>query len=232
MADLYFSITSWVTQQFARLRGLAAPPAKNVAPRTPADGMAPPGSVTPPAPEVPAPVPADPLGELIAAATADADYVFAITAEAVANPANTPLLAEYAVSTTAEGHPVMRLAGGDPAAVSTGRTTGYSIQVSDALELRASGNPIRVRIVARAADAAPHSTFAIAYSTNEVGNTGWRRHSALPEWKIFELNYDVPPMKAGRGDFIGLLPDREGAPGIEVAALCVHVMARAGKSVS
>jgi hypothetical protein len=117
----------------------------------------------------------------------------------------------------------MRLAGGDPAAVSTGRTSGYGIQVSDALESQASGNPVRVRVVARSLNAAPQSRFALAYSTNEVGNTGWRWQSAVPEWAIFELEYDVPPMKAGRGDFIGLLPDQEGAPGVEVAAVCVHV---------
>jgi hypothetical protein len=213
MTSKQTSISGWVAQRFGRLLGFAAPPRAQAA----SEPVPPPEASAPP-------VAADPLGDLIASATASADYVFAITAETVANPPNTPLLAAYSATTTPEGHTVFRLAGGDPAAVSTGRTTGYSIQVTDELEAQASGNQVRVRVVARSLDAAPKSRFAIAYSTNEVGNTGWRWHAALPEWSVFELEYAVPPMKAGRGDFIGLLPDIEGAPGLEVAAVCAHVL--------
>ena len=102
-------------------------------------------------------------------------------------------------------------------------TGGYSIRVSDQTELAASGKPVRVLVVARAAEAASSSRLAVAYSTNEVGNSGWRWFPVGQEWAELEMDYDVPPMKNGRGDFIGLLPDKQGAPAVEVSAVALRV---------
>ncbi len=114
------------------------------------------------------------------------------------------------------------LANGKSDAASNGPTGGYSIRLPDSLEAAASGRSVSVKVVARAVGGA-QSRFALAYSTNEVGNSGWRWQSAGPEWAVFAMKFAVPVMKNGRGDFIGILPDTEGRPGTEFCYLAVEV---------
>jgi len=116
----------------------------------------------------------------------------------------------------------VRLANGSATAFAGGKTNGYSIRVPDALEIAASGKNVAVDVVARAAEAAG-SRFAIAYSTNEVGNSGWRWSDAGSEWSTFGMKFQVPPMKSGNGDFVGLLADVEGRPGVDICAMSVRV---------
>jgi hypothetical protein len=159
----------------------------------------------------------------IASATAGADFSFFPSSELPPGLVIVPGAIEASVVTTGNGRVVLRLANGDPKAHSAGATGGYSIRVSDETELAASGKPVRVLVVARAAEAAPSSRLAVAYSTNEVGNSGWRWLPVGQEWAELEMDYDVPPMKDGRGDFIGLLPDKQGAPAVEVSAVALRV---------
>jgi hypothetical protein len=117
----------------------------------------------------------------------------------------------------------IRLANGKTDAASFGTTQGYSIRVPDIVEAAASGCLVSVNVVARAAGCA-QSRFAVAYSTNEVGNSGWRWQDAGAEWSVFTIEYDVPVMKNGNGDFIGILPDGNGRPGTEFCFLSVNMM--------
>src|SRR5208337_2273271 len=110
----------------------------------------------------------DPLDDLIASATAGADFDFSPNSEPQVDLWNAPRLAEASLVTTTDGRVVLRLAGGDAGAPSNGPTGGYSIRVPDELERAASGRPIRVRVVARATDSAPSTRLAVAYSTNDV----------------------------------------------------------------
>lgn len=114
------------------------------------------------------------------------------------------------------------LANGNPKAVSSGATGGYSIRLPHQIETAASGHRITVSVIARAASR-DQSSFAVAYSTNEVGNSGWRWFNAGPEWSIYTMEYNVPVMKEGRGDFVGILPDREGNPGTEFYCLAITI---------
>jgi hypothetical protein len=114
----------------------------------------------------------------------------------------------------------IRLANGKAEAASSWTTEGYSVRVPDSVEAAASGRVVSVSVVARAA-ACARSRFALAYSTNEVGNSGWRWHDAGPEWSVFTIEYDVPVMKNGNGDFIGILPDTKGRPGTDLCCLSV-----------
>lgn len=114
------------------------------------------------------------------------------------------------------------LANGNPEAVSTGTTGGYSIRLPDQIEAAASSHHIAVSIIARASGS-DRSRFAIAYSTNEVGNSGWRWFDADAEWSIHTMEYDVPVMKEGRGDFVGILPAGEGNPGTEFYYLAITI---------
>jgi hypothetical protein len=119
------------------------------------------------------------------------------------------------------------LANGRTGAASTGATEGYSIRLPDAIEAAASGNFVLIEVVARAARSA-QSRFALAYSTNEVGNSGWRWQSAGQEWSVFTLEYNVQVMKNGNGDFVGILPDVEGRAGTEFCYLSVSITKHGG----
>jgi Protein of unknown function (DUF2934) len=118
---------------------------------------------------------------------------------------------------------LLKLTGGDPLAQSAGSTEGYSIRVPDAFEREASEHTVRVRVRARSAEAAP-TRMAIAYSTNEVGNSGWQWREVGVNWRICELVWKVPKMRNGNGDYIGLLPDKPGAPGVEIHSVNATVI--------
>ena len=143
----------------------------------------------------------DALDIQIASATAGADFSF------FPGSVNVRGSMEASLVTTANGRVALRLASGDPQAGSHGVTGGYSIRVSDQAERAASGKPVQVRVVARVAEGASSSRLAVAYSTSEVGSSGWRWFSVGQEWAELEVDYEVPPMRNGCGDFIGLLRD-------------------------
>ncbi len=121
------------------------------------------------------------------------------------------------------GRLVLQLAGGHSAALPTGKTGGFSLRVPDAFETAASGKQIRVSVVARAQEPAAEGKFAVAYSTNEVGNSGWRWFDVSLQWRLLSMEYLVPTMERGCGDFIGILPDEPGKAGIEIAAIAASI---------
>lgn len=114
------------------------------------------------------------------------------------------------------------LAKGNPQAASSGQTGGYSIHLPDQVEAAASGHHIAVSVIARASGG-DQSRFAVAYSTNEVGNSGWCWFNAGAEWSIHTMEYDVPVMKEGRGDFVGILSASEDNPGTEFCYLAIAI---------
>lgn len=117
----------------------------------------------------------------------------------------------------------LSLADGAADAVSMSYTGGYSILLPDAIEAAASGRRIIVRIGARAADGA-RSRFAVAYSTAEVGNSGWRWFEATADWAVFTMEWNVPVMRDGGGDYLGLLPDIAGNPGAAFRCLSITIV--------
>jgi len=166
--------------------------------------------------------PADPAGDLIASITNGATFVFLPTHETpnVKPPAGQP---EQKIEIVSDGdRSVLRLSDGSSIAKSGGMTGGYSLRVPDEFEAAASGKTITVTAVARAAAAT--TRFALAYSTNEVGNSGWRWFDATTEWSAFEMSYAVPKMKAGKGDFIGLLAGPAGTAAVEIGAVAAAVV--------
>lgn len=87
---------------------------------------------------------------------------------------------------------------------SAGRTAGLSLRLPDSLELAASGRTVRVSLLAAAADGA---AVAIAYSTSEVGNSGWRTLTLSATPAVVSFDYAVPQGKPRGGDYVGILPD-------------------------
>jgi CBS-domain-containing membrane protein len=167
------------------------------------------------------PTKASELEELRSRLAASAAYLHPFDSASVAYriPAGM-IAAHHTDANTGTGY--MSLAGGRSDAVSNGPTGGYSIRLPDTLETAASGHSVSVKVVARATGGA-QSRFALAYSTNEVGNSGWRWKDAGPEWSVVAMTYGVPVMKEGRGDFVGILPDANGRPGTEFCYLSIEV---------
>ncbi len=158
----------------------------------------------------------------LAASLKDAvGYYFAPTPAAVGG-SKARRIESVAIGETAEDGSLLKLTGGDPLAPSNGATGGFSIRVPDAFEREASEHTVRVRVLARSAKAAP-TRMAIAYSTAEVGNSGWQWRDVGANWAIFELVWRVPKMINGNGDYIGLLPDKPGAPGVEIHSVCASI---------
>jgi hypothetical protein len=122
------------------------------------------------------------------------------------------------------GMEYIELSRGRANAPSYGCTEGYSIRLPDPLEAKASGQRVGIKIAARG-EGGRRSRFAVAYSTNEVGNSGWLWFTATSDWSIYTMEYNVPAMRDGNGDFIGLLPDQEGSPGTEFSYLSVAIQA-------
>lgn len=150
---------------------------------------------------------------------ANSDFFFEFKRSSLPFQVPEGLVSEYL---TDLGIEYLRLLNGNVGSASSGYTGGYSIRVPDAFESIASGAQVSIRVVARSSSATK-SRFAVAYSTNEVGNSGWRWFNAVPSWSLFSMQYDVPKMHEGRGDFVGLLPDVGNNPGTEFAFLGVSV---------
>jgi hypothetical protein len=156
-------------------------------------------------------------------AMADADFVFSPGQPAAL--ASGTHIAHCSTGFDELGRTVLLLAGGDADAPSSGTTGGCSIRVSDAFERAASGRDIRLRVLARAGEgSAAGGRLALAYSTCDVGNSGWHWYDVTPEWSVFEMRYPVPEMKGGNGDFIGLLPGGPGTPTIEIGLVAAAVI--------
>lgn len=84
-----------------------------------------------------------------------------------------------------------------------GKTAGATIKINSDCENLVSGKKISVSFQARSQDV---TKIKAAYSTNEVGNSGWQRFSPTKQFKAFSFEYDVPKMTNGAGDYIGILP--------------------------
>ena len=163
------------------------------------------------------------VDDFVARASAGADFVFLPGFEETGTyPA---VLARCELTMPAnEDRTVLSLAGAAPDAQAGGATEGYSIRLPDTFEAAASGKNVRIVVVARTENENPApARFAVAYSTNEVGNSGWRWFSADPDWRRYEMTWAVPAMRDGNGDFVGLLPDAPGKPGIDIAAVALTI---------
>lgn len=128
---------------------------------------------------------------------------------------------------TSAGSPAVRLSGVDKSAESSG-TPGIYLPLTEEFEKSASCRRVRVEILARAPRTGAAKRFAVAYSTNEAGNSGWNVFSLArtPEKYIFE--FDVPTMKQGLGDYLGFLPDVDGTGGaVEILAVNIAIIPRA-----
>lgn len=101
-----------------------------------------------------------------------------------------------------DGARVMEIAGVPATATSAQKTGGVSIRMSDDFENRVSGNQLLVTVRAYSEQAG--ARLGIAYSTNDVGNSGWREFPLTSAPADYQIVYNVPAKQAGLGDFLGL----------------------------
>lgn len=102
-------------------------------------------------------------------------------------------------------------------APSSGVTAGAVYELGAAAEQGASGNSVLVQIVARG------GPLAISYSTADVGNSGWLSAGSADDWAEFAVSYDVPELKNGNGDFVGVIP-LDAEKGIEIKTVKVTLV--------
>jgi hypothetical protein len=122
---------------------------------------------------------------------------------------------------------ILQLAGGNEQAESSGTTGGYSVRVPDQLESFVSEKNIQITAVVRAKSPLQASRVALAYSTNDAGNSGWHWFEVGHDWQLVTMDYAAPKMNHANGDFIGILPDGNSQGGIEIASITVHVLGAA-----
>lgn len=119
------------------------------------------------------------------------------------------------VDTETDG--VVKIGGTAAANASYGRTSGAAFLVGPEAEAAASGQTVTITVLARSGSGEP-AEFKVAYSTTEVGNSGWRNFEAGDAWATYTFAYDVSEMVNGGGDYVGIQPMAPGAE-IQVAAV-------------
>jgi len=107
------------------------------------------------------------------------------------------------VTVSEDGH--VAISGTDEAKASNGMTSGAYLTISEAQEAIASGNTILIEITGKA-ETGDAASVDVAYSTAEVGNSGWSTLSFGSEVSTQSFTYDVPEMVEGRRDFLGFSP--------------------------
>lgn len=77
----------------------------------------------------------------------------------------------------------------------------------DGFEQEASGQTVTVEFEI---EGTAGGQIALAYSTFDVGNSGWEYFDLTGSRQTVSFEYDVPELNKGNGDFIGILPDPDG----------------------
>jgi hypothetical protein len=87
---------------------------------------------------------------------------------------------------------------------SNGKTNGVSFELPAGLEEQLSGKLINIHVVATSDT---EGEAFLAYSTNEVGNSGWMSLPVKTTDSVASFQYSVRELREGRGDFIGIDPN-------------------------
>lgn len=113
---------------------------------------------------------------------------------------------------------------------SSGKTGGTFTRVPEDFERGAAGRMVRVTVTAKSAVEKPSSAFAVAYSTNSNGNSGWTEFQVTPAIEEFSFEYKLPNLvdpSASKleGDFLGINADLLGrGSGIVVSSVKLEVI--------
>ncbi len=145
----------------------------------------------------------------------EADYAFIPSAETIE-----AMSIADGLSVDMNDNQTMSISGLSNVETSGSKTGGAAFVVSSEDEAEIDGNRVRIRILA---SGEPGSAMKVAYSTNDVGNSGWRKFDLSEDLAEYSFEYAVPAMKAGRNDYIGIAPVVDGLL-VNVAALGVDIL--------
>ncbi|MBL3601307.1 MAG: hypothetical protein JMN25_15820 [gamma proteobacterium endosymbiont of Lamellibrachia anaximandri] len=95
------------------------------------------------------------------------------------------------------------------APVSTGTTDAPYLTIPSSIADQFMGNTVRVRFLAKLPSANAAAEFAVAYSTNEVGNSSWQYFTPTDDWVWYEFTYAVPAGTSSE-DYLGIWGDTSG----------------------
>ena len=143
--------------------------------------------------EAPAPAPAAPPAEGF-----EADIVILPDAQTV----ETMVVPAGLTVTPGEGD-IITIAGTSANEISHGVTGGAAFVLGPELENQIGGHVINLRILAKSDGA---TGFKVAYSTNEVGNSGWNEFSLTDSFEEYAVEFAVGAVKDGRNDYVGFVP--------------------------
>lgn len=105
--------------------------------------------------------------------------------------------------------------------ISSSGAPGIYLTVPTEVELAASGREVVIEVLARLSTP---GVIDIAYSTSEVGNSGWQRFELGTTYESIEMRYMVPEMIQGNKDYLGFRPDPMGTGQVlEIATIDISV---------
>jgi hypothetical protein len=96
------------------------------------------------------------------------------------------------------------------------KTDGVSFEVPAEIETAIAGKFVKLHIVAKASAAAE---FAVAYSTNEAGNTGWMVQTTSAGVQKYTFEFLCPNRIEGKLDYVGIDPKGQE---LEVLAIAIE----------
>ena len=143
--------------------------------------------------EAPAPAPAAPP-----AAGFEADIVILPDAQTV----ETMVVPAGLTVTPGEGD-IITVSGTSANEISHGVTGGAAFVLGPELENQIGGHFVNLRILAKSDGA---TGFKVAYSTNEVGNSGWNEFSLTDSFEEYAVEFPVGVPQQGRNDYVGFVP--------------------------
>lgn len=89
----------------------------------------------------------------------------------------------------------------------SGTTNAHYLVIDSEQEESLSGKPIRISVSAKQPTENAATAFAIAYSTNDTGNSGWRSFRTTADWQDYSFTFTVPKLKEGNDDYLGIAGD-------------------------
>lgn len=104
---------------------------------------------------------------------------------------------------------------------SGGPTTGLSIPLGADFEAMASGKYVKVTIAAKGATG---DKMHVSYSTNDVGNSGWKSFKLGEKFAAHSFIYQVPEKKNGNNEYIGIVPGDDNTGPITIGLIAAEVV--------
>ena len=112
----------------------------------------------------------------------------------------------------------------------SGRTRAPSVVIDNDLEARLAGQDVRIAVTACADQAGTPIEYAVAYSTNKYGNSGWQTFTVGQACETSSFTYAVPGPEAGEApawnrDFLGIHPDMSGqGRGLRIKSVTIETL--------